>query len=90
MGWDTGRLVGLIDFEDAALGDPAIDFVGLLAVLGRDRTEELITEYGGPVDRNRLRCYSWLAPLHDLLHGLATDDRVITAEAVTTLRERLA
>jgi aminoglycoside phosphotransferase (APT) family kinase protein len=87
---DAGTLVGLIDFEDATIGDPAIDFAGLLTVLGHDRTEELITEYGGPVDRDRLRCYWWLAPVHDLLHGLATRDSAITAEAMTTLRERLA
>jgi aminoglycoside 2''-phosphotransferase len=86
---DAGRVVGLIDFEDATVGDPAIDFVGLLTLLGPDRTEELLADYGGPVHRGRLRCYWWLAPVHDLLHGLAIGDRVITAEAMTTLRDRL-
>jgi aminoglycoside 2''-phosphotransferase len=86
---DTGRVVGLIDFEDATVGDPAIDFAGLLTLLGPDRIDELLAAYGAPVHRERLRCYWWLAPVHDLLHGLTTHDRVITAEAMTTLRERL-
>jgi aminoglycoside phosphotransferase (APT) family kinase protein len=84
-----GVVVGLIDFEDATVGDPAVDFAGLSAVLGHDRTEQLLAAYGRPVDRTRLRCYWWLAPVHDLLHGLATGDRAIADEAVATLRSRL-
>lgn len=85
-----GRVVGLIDFEDATVGDPAIDFAGLLALLGEDRTEELLTAYGRPVDRARMRTYWWLVPMHDLLHGLTTNDRTIADEAIATLRSRLA
>jgi phosphotransferase family enzyme len=87
---DAGRVVGLIDFEDAAVGDPAIDFAGLLPLLGAERTERLIADYGRPVDRARLRHYWWLAPLHDLRHGLSTGDRAITDTATAELRRRLS
>lgn len=87
---DSGRVVGLIDFEDAAVGDPAIDFAGLLPLLGADRLERLIADYGGPVDRDRLRHYWWLAPLHDLRHGLTIASPTITATATAELRARLS
>lgn len=87
---DTGRIVGLIDFEDAAVGDPAIDFAGLLPLLGCDRVDELLVAYGRPVDRDRVRTYWRLAPVHDLLHGIDTCSRTITATAVADLRARLA
>ena len=86
---DGGRVVGLIDFEDAAVGDPAVDFAGLLAFLGADRVETLLADYGLPVSRERMRCYWWLIPVHELLHGLATDDGAIVGAAVGALRARL-
>jgi aminoglycoside phosphotransferase (APT) family kinase protein len=87
---DAGRVAGLIDFEDAAVGDPAIDFAGLVPVLGWDRVEDLLAAYGQPVDRDRLRCYWWLVPVHDLLHGLAIGDDAIVDEARADLRSRLS
>lgn len=87
---DSGRVVGLIDFEDAAVGDPAIDFAGLLPLLGHDRVDRLIADYGRPVDRERLRHYWWLAPLHDVRFGLATGNRTITTAATAELCARLS
>lgn len=87
---ERGGVVGLIDFEDAAVGDPAIDFAGLLGFLGRDRVEVLLADYGRPVSWERLLCYWWLVPVHDLLHGLDTRDDAIVADAVAELRVRLS
>jgi aminoglycoside phosphotransferase (APT) family kinase protein len=87
---DCGRVVGLIDFEDAAVGDPAIDFAGLLPLLGAERVEQLIADYGRPVDRARLRHYWWLASVHDLRYGLTTGGRAITDAATDELRRRLS
>lgn len=86
---DDGRVVGLIDFEDATIGDPAIDFAGLLPILGPERIETLIADYGRPISRARLRCYWWLVPVHELRHGLATGDQAIVDAAVADLRERV-
>ena len=87
---DTGRLVGLIDFSDATIGDPAIDFAGLLPVLGPERIETLIADYGRPVDRDRLRGYWQLAPVHEVLHGLAVGNQQMTDNAITELRRRVS
>lgn len=86
---DDGRIVGLIDFEDATIGDPAIDFAGLLPILGPERIETLIADYGRPISRDRLRCYWWLVPVHDLRHGLATGDQAIIDTAIAELRQRV-
>lgn len=86
---DTGRLAGIIDFSDATIGDPAIDFAGLLPMLGEDRIESLLADYGRPVDRDRLRGYWQLAPVHDLLHGLETGSTALIDGAVAALRRRL-
>ncbi|HEY3609253.1 MAG TPA: phosphotransferase [Pseudonocardiaceae bacterium] len=86
---DDGRVVGLIDFEDATVGDPAIDFAGLLGILGPARVETLIADYGLPISRDRLRCYWWLVPVHELRHGLATGDRAIVDTAIAELRQRI-
>jgi aminoglycoside 2''-phosphotransferase len=86
---DDGRVVGLIDFEDAAIGDPAIDFAGLSGILGPARVETLIADYGRPISRDRLRCYWWLVPVHELRHGLATGDRAVIDTAIAELRQRI-
>jgi len=86
---ELGGVVGLIDFEDAAVGDPAIDFAGLLGFLGWDRVFVLLQDYGLPVNWDRVICYWWLVPVHELLHGLDTRDDAIVADALAELRVRL-
>lgn len=86
----TGTPTGMIDFEDAAVGDPAIDFVGLLATLGDAATAEILSAYGSPIDAERLRFYWWLGALHALDYGIANDDDQIVRDAIDGLRKRLS
>lgn len=63
----TGVLTGVIDFEDAIVGDPAFDFIGL-ARLGT----QVFDRYRGPRDEGfagRMRFYTRLWPLHHLRHA---------------------
>lgn len=66
----TGRLSGIIDWSDAALGDPALDFVSLVLWRGWDFTDSVIRLYRPALDdgfRDRLRflartlAVKWLA-----------------------------
>lgn len=66
----TGRLSGIIDWSDAALGDPALDFVSLVLWRGWDFTDSVIRLYRPALDdgfRDRLRflartlAVTWLA-----------------------------
>jgi aminoglycoside 2''-phosphotransferase len=70
-----GTISGIIDWGDTAIGDPAIDFAGLLASYGEDFVERVLSHYQGTVDtsfRQRMRFYLGVMPLNTLLFGLDT------------------
>ena len=53
--WDAGRQqVNIIDFGDRSIGDPALDFAGLLAN-GQQFAQRVVDQYRGPKDEGRLR-----------------------------------
>lgn len=90
-GW--GRFTGIIDWEDAAVGDPAIDFAGLWGRLGATAARAVLAAYGRGGERafeRRVQAYAWIAVVHDLLHAVAAGDRDATARAAAALRRRLA
>lgn len=66
------RITGIIDWEDAAIGDPAFDFTGLLD-FGPDLVEGVLAAYRGPRDGGmleRARFYRAIVPCHEALFGL--------------------
>jgi len=72
-----GRLVGVIDWGDAMLGDPALDFAGLLCQCGETFAERVLARYQGEVDatfRRRVRFYERIIPLHSVTFALTTGD----------------
>jgi aminoglycoside 2''-phosphotransferase len=88
-----GRVVGVIDFEDAAIGDPAIDFAGLWIAFGSDVVRDAVARYGGPPDTGfsaRLHFYVWMSAVHEILHGLDTADDALVADASRSLADRIA
>lgn len=61
-----GAVAGVIDFGDAMVADPALDFGGLLLAYGWPFTEQVLGAYGGLVDphlRRRARFYVDVVPL---------------------------
>ncbi len=53
--WDAEKeQVNIIDFSDRSIGDPALDFAGLLAY-GRDFAQRVVEQYRGPSDEGTLR-----------------------------------
>jgi aminoglycoside 2''-phosphotransferase len=71
----AGRVNGIIDWADAAIGDPAIDFVGLLWACGPDFTRQVLASYGGPVDEafwSRVGFYTRIVPAYEIRFGLET------------------
>lgn len=84
----TRRPTGLIDFDWATVGDPALDFVGLLSALGPAATRELIAEHG-QVSWQRLQVQWCLNPCHALVHAGAHLDPTTRQEQLTTARARL-
>ncbi|WP_054970696.1 phosphotransferase family protein [Alicyclobacillus ferrooxydans] len=75
---ETGE-IGVIDFGDSGIGDPAYDVM-----------DELMPSYGGQIDGSfqaRQRFYRRLAPFHSVLHGVATGDEALVSDG---LREVVA
>jgi len=72
---DGGAPVGIIDFEDAIVGDPEVDLVPLHADLGLPLTE-------------RMCFYRWVGSLHAVVYYADEDPSEIPA-VVAELRRRL-
>jgi aminoglycoside 2''-phosphotransferase len=89
---EAGFVTGMLDFEEACLGDPAIDFVGLQIAFGDDVVRDVVARYGGPPDPGfvpRLRFYCAMGSVHAILHGLDEADDAIVSDGISELARRL-
>lgn len=64
---ESGSLVGIIDWTDAALGDPALDLVVFVTWKGWDFLHEVLAGYGFVVGQNFDRRLSFLARVLSLV-----------------------
>ncbi|PZF80110.1 phosphotransferase [Jiangella anatolica] len=83
---DGAAITGVIDWTDAAIADPAVDFARLYRDLGPDVAERIAARYGGDAaaaDPERVAFYARCALLEDLEFG-------VTTGATTYLRAALA
>jgi aminoglycoside phosphotransferase (APT) family kinase protein len=88
----TGDLTAVIDFGDAGIGDPAIDFTGLLRELGEAATRVALRAYGRADAAALLRRaarYGELSPLHELRFGVFVNDEGHIAAGLSRLRAEL-
>lgn len=70
----TGWLQGIIDFESAWIGDPAIDFVPLAATFGKEALRVILRDRDlGPMLDDRLWFYRWMGSIHAIIHGVTQD-----------------
>lgn len=84
-----GAPSGVIDFADAAVGDPAIDFVALPQ---EDLRRPTLAAYEGPVDGtflDRVTAYWQIGPFHEVLYGIEIEDRTFVASGLEGVRERV-
>lgn len=76
--WDAEheQLAGIIGFGSARLGDPAIDFAGILIGYGPVFFEKCIAAYGGGDSglAGRARLYAKILPLREALYGAEEGD----------------
>lgn len=86
----SGRPFGIIDFDWAAVGDPSIDFVGLLTTLGPEPVEEILRTCGDEVSWQRLLFYWWLNPCYELVYAAPYLDDDTVRRGIETVRARLA
>ncbi len=69
---ERGVLTGVIDWGDAIVGDPALDFVGLHRQRGGEFARQVLADYRHPVDNafwQRMAFYLTYEPFSELLYG---------------------
>lgn len=89
---ETGRLTGFIDWGDAWIGDPAIDFAGIWRGLGHTFAEQTLTAYHRPVEASfwrRVAFYAAIGPYYEIRFGQFEGDAGHIAHGLETLRKTL-
>ena len=92
IGDDRATVTGLIDFEDATIGDPTIDFVGINVTYGMEAVERVRDSYTLALDEQferRLRSYTWMACCHEIIYGLEEGRSDLVERGIAGLRTRL-
>ncbi len=88
----SGDLAGVIDWEEAGIGDPAWDFAWFLGA-HPGAGERALAAYGGPPDagfRGRARFSFLFMPWHEAAYGLDTGQDRFVASGLAGIRERAA
>lgn len=93
----VGALVGVIDWGDMALGDPAMDVAGFYQELGPRFARQVIARWDGPRAPGetdaallaRAAFYADLGPLHAIRFGLMTGSSDHTRNGLTHLTRAL-
>lgn len=76
-----GTLTGIIDWSDAAITDPALDFARVYRDFGPGVLQEVIEAYGAPPAMARIEFFARCAALEDLAFGIQTSRREYAANA---------
>jgi aminoglycoside phosphotransferase (APT) family kinase protein len=87
----AGDLAGVLDWEEASVGDPAWDFAWWVHAMPA-RSERILGAYGGPPDRrfrDRARILFAIMPWHEIEHGLRTGQGAFVRRGVEGAHERL-
>ena len=86
---EGGVLTGVIDWGDATIGDPALDFVGVHYGRGREFTERVLTDYQGAMDVafwRRMDFYLRYVPFSELFYGAYSGSEKFIAQGIEGLR----
>jgi aminoglycoside phosphotransferase (APT) family kinase protein len=87
-------LTGVIDWTDARLGDPALDFAWLLSATGEQFWTALLREYRGRREATaeliaRARLYHRVGPWYEVLYGLEHGRSHLVESGLAGIRHRL-
>lgn len=84
-------IAGILDWGDAQMGDPAIDFAALAVDFDVGEIEEILSGYSGIVDANfrpRMEFYWQVEPIYGMLFYRNTNDLLFESN-LDELRKRL-
>ncbi len=86
----SGTVTGILDWADAVIGDPALDFAGLFEV-NKTLGEEVLRRLKG-IDtnfRNRVDWYVRMIPFYEILWGVDIGSEKFRTTGLKRLRRRL-
>lgn len=89
----TGQLTGVIDWGDAAIDDPAVDFAGIRSQLGDDFARQMLAAYHRPLDATfprRMDFYAGMEPFHEIHFGQVDGDAAHLAHGIDWVRRQFA
>jgi aminoglycoside phosphotransferase (APT) family kinase protein len=89
----SGKITGIIDWGDVALGDPAFDFAGLWVFAGEDFLQQVLRSYSSPIDQNfleRVRFVALCWALCDMKYGFKTNISLYFDTGLTALERIVA
>ncbi len=87
---ETRRPTGMIDFEEACVGDPAIDFVPLWALASGQARDGLFEDRDlGERLEERLWFYRWMGSVHAIIYGVTTANDKVRQAGLRELPRRL-
>jgi aminoglycoside phosphotransferase (APT) family kinase protein len=82
----THTITGVIDWSDAAITDPAVDFARVYRDLGPPAAEAMLAHHRGPsVNWERVAFYARCALIEDIAYGLRIGDHRYTDTALAHL-----
>jgi aminoglycoside 2''-phosphotransferase len=89
----TGHLTGVIDWGDAGIDDPAVDFAGVWRQLGEDFAHQMLAAYRQPLDTallRRMTFYAGMEPFHEIHFGQLHGDAAHLAHGIAWARRQCA
>ncbi|MDJ0960823.1 MAG: phosphotransferase [Acidimicrobiia bacterium] len=89
---EDARLSGAIDFSDMHIGDPAIDFAGILDAGGTNAVTAVMAASQRSFEPNieqRVGHHYLMVPVFDLLYAIDTQDEALAEENAGEIRRRI-
>jgi aminoglycoside 2''-phosphotransferase len=89
----SGHLTGVIDWGDAGLDDPAVDFAVVRRQLGEEFAREMLAAYRHALDTTVLRrmdFYAGMEPFHEIHFGQVHGDAAHLAHGIEWARRQCA
>jgi 8-oxo-dGTP diphosphatase len=88
---EAGLVAAMLDFEEVAVGDPAIDFVGLFNAFGLMAARAVLEHYRtvDPEVGARMRFYRWMGSVHAVLYARGIGDDRLLAGAIEEIERRI-
>jgi aminoglycoside 2''-phosphotransferase len=86
------QVTGVIDWGDVSIGDPTVDFVGLLTWVGEPFVQAVLDNYDGVVDERvfeRVRPWSMFRAVQDIRFGVDRDLPAVIEMSVRALERDL-